>query len=346
MLYKLPLLLWLCLFCTQLFAKPIVIAHRGASGYLPEHTLEAAVLAFSQGADFIEQDLVLSKDLIPVVLHDIHLETVTNVEQVFPKRHRPDGRYYAMDFTLAELQTLNVHERTTEQGKQVFPHRYQEPRNQERYHGQRYHGQSSFKIVTFEQQINLIQQLNRQFNRDVGLYVEIKSPLWHQNNGADLSQITLNILRKYNLDNMDSHVYLQCFDFAETQRLRNDLQAKVKLIQLIGENSWQESESDYDYLKTAQGLKAIAKVAQGVGPWIPQLFNFQQNKSTDLLANAHQAGLLVHPYTFRKDDLPQSYSSEHMLDILFKDLQVDGVFTDFTDVVKEYLDKKGKNVQE
>lgn len=335
--YKLPLLILLCLVCTQLYAKPIIIAHRGASGYLPEHTLEAAVLAYSQGADYIEQDLVLSKDLIPVVLHDIHLETVTNVEQVFPERHRADGRYYAFDFTLAELQTLNVHERTNNKGEQVFPNRFQEPR---------YHGQSSFKIATFEQQINLIQQLNRQFKRDVGLYVEIKSPLWHQNHGADLSQITLNILRKYNLDNKDSHVYLQCFDFAETQRLKNELNAKVKLIQLLAENSWQESNSDYEYLKSAQGLKEIAKVAQGIGPWIPQLVNFQDNSPTSLVSNAHQAGLLVHPYTFRKDDLPQSYSSKQMLDILFNDLQVDGVFTDFTDVVKEYLDKKGKNVQD
>ncbi|MBU2879985.1 glycerophosphodiester phosphodiesterase [Aliiglaciecola lipolytica] len=333
--YKLPLLILLCLFCMQLYAKPIVIAHRGASGYLPEHTLEAAVLAYSQGADYIEQDLVLSKDLIPVVLHDIHLETVTNVEQIFPKRHRADGRYYAFDFTLAELQTLNVHERTNDKGEQVFPYRFQEPRNQERYHGQ-----SSFKIATFEQQINLIQQLNRQFKRDVGLYLEIKSPLWHQTHGADLSQITLNILRKYGLDNQDSHVYVQCFDFAETQRLRNELNAKVKLIQLIAENSWQESNSDYEYLKSAQGLKEIAKVAQGIGPWIPQLFDFANKTPTSLLANAHQAGLLIHPYTFRKDDLPAKYSSQQVLDILFEDLKVDGLFTDFTDVLENYLEKR------
>ncbi|GAB2686381.1 glycerophosphodiester phosphodiesterase [Aliiglaciecola sp. 3_MG-2023] len=331
MSYKFPLLMWLCLFGTQLYAKPTIIAHRGASGYLPEHTIEAAVLAFSQGADFIEQDLVLSKDLIPVVLHDIHLETVTNVEQVFPKRHRTDGRYYAFDFTLEELQTLNVHERTTQKGEQVYP--------------QRYHGQSPFKIATFEQQINLIQQLNRQFKRNVGLYVEIKSPRWHQKNGADLSQITLNILRKHGLDNQDSHVYVQCFDFAETQRLSTELQAKVKLIQLIAENSWQESESDYDYLKTSEGLKAIAKVAQGIGPWIPQVFNFQHNRPTTLVANAHKAGLLVHPYTFRKDELPKEYSSQQTLEILFEQLKVDGLFTDFTDEVKSYIDKQVNEVK-
>ena len=97
-----------------------VIAHRGASGYLPEHTLEAATLAFSLKPDFIEQDVVISKDNVPVVLHDIHLETVTNVEAVYPKRHRADGRYYARDFTLEELRNLRVHERANSDGKQVF----------------------------------------------------------------------------------------------------------------------------------------------------------------------------------------------------------------------------------
>lgn len=105
-------------------ANPDVIAHRGASGYLPEHTLEAATLAFSQGADYIEQDLVLSRDLVPVVLHDIHLDTVTDVAHKFPYRKRSDGRFYAFDFTLEELKTLKVRERTDLAGNEVFPNRY------------------------------------------------------------------------------------------------------------------------------------------------------------------------------------------------------------------------------
>ena len=306
-------------------AKPLVIAHRGASGYLPEHTLQSVALAYAQGADFIEQDLVVTKDSKIIVLHDIHLETVTNVEQVFPSRKRPDGRYYALDFTLAELKTLNVHERQDAQGKQVFPNRYQ--------------GKGTFQVATFEEQIELIQQLNRQLNKTTGFYPEIKSPAWHREQGVDISQLVMAVLRKHQLDDADKAIYVQCFDFAETQRLRNDLEVKVKLIQLIGENDWQESPTDYDFLKTPLGLEAIAKIAQGIGPWIPQLIDFKTMQPTAFVKQAHIAGLQVHPYTFRKDALPDNVNQTQTLNMLFEELKVDGVFTDFTDTVVSYLAK-------
>ena len=304
-------------------AKPLVIAHRGASGYLPEHTLESVALAYAQGADFIEQDLVVTKDSKIVVLHDIHLETVTNVEQVFPSRNRQDGRYYALDFTLAELKTLNVHERQNRQGTQVFPNRYQ--------------GKGTFHIATFEEQIELIQQLNRQLNKTTGFYSEIKSPAWHREQGVDISQLVMAVLRKHKLDDANKAIYVQCFDFAETQRLRNDLKVKVKLVQLIGENDWQESPTDFDFLKTPLGLEAIAKVAQGIGPWIPQLIDLKKMLPTPFVKQAHIAGLKVHPYTFRKDALPDNTEQEQILNVLFEELKVDGVFTDFTDTVVNHL---------
>ena len=323
-LYLLGLLI-LALTSQVIIAKPLVIAHRGAPGYLPEHTLESVTLAYSQGADFIEQDLVVTKDSKIVVLHDIHLETVTNVEQVFPSRKRPDGRYYTLDFTLAELKTLNVHERQDAQGKQVFPNRYQ--------------GKGTFHIATFEEQIELIQQLNRQLNKTTGFYPEIKSPAWHREQGVDISQLVMAVLRKHQLDDADKAIYVQCFDFAETQRLRNDLKVKVKLIQLIGENDWQESPTDYDFLKTPLGLEAVAKVAQGIGPWIPQLIDLKTMQPTAFVKQAHIAGLQVHPYTFRKDALPDNVNQKQTLNMLFEKLKVDGVFTDFTDTVVNYLAK-------
>ncbi|MGK0305319.1 MAG: glycerophosphoryl diester phosphodiesterase [Gammaproteobacteria bacterium] len=311
-------------FTSQVIAsKPLVIAHRGAPGYLPEHTLESVTLAYALGADFIEQDLVVTKDLKLIVLHDIHLETVTNVEQIFPIRKREDGRYYALDFTLTELKTLNVHERQDAKGNQVFPNRYK--------------GKGTFQIATFEEQIELIQQLNRQLNKNTGLYPEIKSPAWHKEQGVDISQLVMAVLRKHQLDDPNKAIYLQCFDFAETQRLRNDLNAKVKLIQLIAENDWLESPTDYDDLKTQAGLKAIAKVAQGVGPWIPQLVDLKTMQPTAFVDQAHIAGLKVHPYTFRKDALPENINTQQTLQLLFKDLKVDGLFTDFTDTVVTYL---------
>ncbi|MFT2092914.1 glycerophosphodiester phosphodiesterase [Paraglaciecola sp. 2405UD69-4] len=304
-------------------ASPIVIAHRGASGYLPEHTLESATLAYAQGADYIEQDLVATRDSQLIVLHDIHLDTVTNVEEKFPTRKREDGRYYAIDFTLAEIKSLRVFERKDSEGNQVFKNRYQ--------------GKGHFQIATFEEQIELIQQLNRQFAKNTGLYTEIKSPAWHQEQGVDISQLTMNILRKHQLDDPNKAVYIQCFDFLETKRIRNALGAKVKLIQLIAENDWLESTSDYDYLKTPAGLKEISQVAQGIGPWIPQLLDFDQKQATALTKLAHNEGLAVHPYTFRKDALPANISTQEALDLLFKEAQVDGIFTDFTDTVIDYL---------
>ena len=105
--------------------RPIVIAHRGASGYLPEHTLAAKAMAHAMGADFVEQDVVLSKDHVPVVLHDVHVDTISDVAQKFPGRHRSDGRFYAIDFDLAELQTLNVMERVDyRSGDVAFPKRF------------------------------------------------------------------------------------------------------------------------------------------------------------------------------------------------------------------------------
>lgn len=125
--------------------KRIVIAHRAASGYLPEHTLEAVALAYGMGADFIEQDLVLTKDGVPLVLHDIHLDTTTDVRKKFPDRARIDGRWYAIDFTLEEIKSLKVHERIDpKKDMAVFPSRFPV-------------GHAKFEIPTFVEEIELIQ---------------------------------------------------------------------------------------------------------------------------------------------------------------------------------------------
>lgn len=302
---------------------PIVIAHRGASGYLPEHTLESAALAFSQGADYIEQDIVISKDGVLIVLHDIHLETVTNVESIFPDKARSDGRYYALDFTLEELRQLRVHERQNTDGSQVFPNRYQ--------------GTAQFSIATFEEHIELVTQLNRQFNKSVGFYPEIKSPAWHLTQGVDISQKVINILRKHELDDFNKPIYLQCFDFAELKRIRNALGAQLKLVQLIADNSWNESSTDYIWLQSEQGIKEVSLVAQGIGPWLPQLFDLQTLEAKPLHRFAKALNLSIHPYTHRIDQLPGELSNNQLLSILTKQLQVDGVFTDFTPNVVAFL---------
>ena len=306
-----------------------IIAHRGASGFLPEHTLEATTLAFAQQPNDIEQDVVFSKDSVAVVLHDIHLETVTDVEQQFPNRARDDGRFYARDFTLEELRSLRIHERQNAQGKQIFKKRY-------------FGTQAHFTIATLEEHFELITQLNRQFNTNVGVYTEIKSPQWHKNEGVDSSKIVISLMRKYDFDRKEANSFLQCYDFNEIKRIRNKLGYQGKLVMLVGENSWGESSTDYDWLRTQHGLKEVAKYANGIGPWIGQLFdNTQLDKgklmSAKWLSYAHQNNLLIHPYTYRKDALPRGITSDQLLTALINQVKADGIFTDHIPIIKQWL---------
>jgi len=306
----------------------IVIAHRGASGYLPEHTLASTALAFAQGPDFIEQDVVMTKDDIAVVLHDIHLETVTNVEQVFPDRHRIDGRYYARDFTLTEIKQLRVHERADATGKQVFASRYQ---------GQKAH----FTIATLEEHFELIRELNRELGKDIGVYPEVKSPAFHLNEGIDASSVVISALNKYGFSGPNGNSYLQCFDFNEVKRIRKQLAYDGKIVMLIGENDWQESDTDYNWIRSEDGLKTVAQYADGIGPWFGQLLdksalNGGSVKAAEWLEHAHSHGLIIHPYTFREDALPAGMTQMQLLSVLKNVIQADGVFTDHTPPVLEW----------
>ena len=304
-----------------------IIAHRGASGYLPEHTLASTAMAYAQQPDYIEQDLVMTGDGHLVMLHDIHLETVTNVETVFPNRHREDGRYYALDFTLAELRSLNVHERTDAKGKQVYSNRYQ--------------GNGQFTVATFEEHISTILSLNATTGGSVGLYAEIKSPAWHREQGVDISKAVLNTLREHQLDDPKANIFIQCFDFSEIKRLREELGAEVKLIQLLAENSWNETPTNYDKLKTQEGIEELSRYVQGIGPWLGHVTRYEGGKPTTELTpwieTAKQQGLLIHPYTYRTDALPPGISADQLLMLIIKKWQFDGLFTDQVPPVKRFL---------
>lgn len=301
-------------FANSLAASSIdIIAHRGASGFLPEHTKEALVLSFMQGADYIEQDLVATKDGQLVVLHDIHLETVTNVEQVFPKRARANGRFYAIDFTLDELRLLRIHERQNEDHTQVYPERYQ--------------GNAYFTIATFAEHVELIQELNRLLNKHVGIYPEIKAPAWHLSEGTDITALLIAQIRLLKLDAKDQKMFVQSFDPEALKRLHSVFKGEVKLIQLIAENEWNESTADYRRMLTDAGLTDIASYANGIGPWIPQIYDINNNQSTGLIKRAHAEGLLVHPYTFRTDVIEKNLAPEKAF-YLLKQAGINGLFTD------------------
>ncbi|WP_269749767.1 glycerophosphodiester phosphodiesterase family protein [Salinimonas marina] len=136
-------------------------------------------------------------------------------------------------------------------------------------------------------------------------------------------------------------VVLQCFDFAEIRRIRTNLEYKGQLLQLVGENSWNESATDYDWLMSRAGLAQVAKVADGLGPWLPQIYE-QTSASNDLevpawVAIARQHGLTIHPYTYRQDALPDNLSGRSLIHYLQHTLKADGLFTDQVPAVKARL---------
>ena len=310
--------------------QKMVIAHRGASGYLPEHTLAAKALAHAMGAGYIEQDVVLTGDDVALVLHDIHLDVVTDVAEIYPNRARDDGRYYAIDFALDEIRRLHVHERVDLQTRRpVYAQRFPL-------------GKSYFHISTLAEEIELVQGLNRSTGRDVGIYPEIKAPAWHRGEGRDLSRIVLDLLEDYGYHDASDEIYVQCFDADELRRLRFDLKTELKLVQLLGENDWNEAPTDFDRLKTADGIEEISKYAQAIGPWIHHVFESVdaggKPRVTELVRLAHAQGLAVHTYTLRVDDLPAyAESFEQLLELFLDSANVDGVFTDFPDRVIRHL---------
>lgn len=289
--------------------EKIAIAHRGASGYLPEHTLEAYAMAYAMGADYIEQDLVMTADSRLVALHDIHLEATTDVEARYPARKRADGQWYAADFTLAELKTLRVHERL----KGRFPE-----------------GRASFEIPTFEEAIELVQGLNQSMNRQVGIYPELKQPSFHRDAGLPLEKAVLDTLARYGYTGPDARVYLQCFEPESLMRIRREFKSDLPLIQLISGNAQQKA------LHTQAGLQEVAEYADGIGP---SKSIIEENPA--YVAWAHAEGLLVHPYTIRSDDRPGKYASDAAELAQFYDTyDVDGLFTDFPDIARNFLDAR------
>jgi glycerophosphoryl diester phosphodiesterase len=213
---------WAFLAATIVEAAPIVIAHRGASGYLPEHTLVAKALAHGQGADFIEQDIVLTKDNVPIVVHDIQLDTVSDVAEVFPGRAREDGRFYAIDFTLDEVRRLRVCERRDPRtGRQAYPERFPTTTD------------AALRISTFEEELDFLAGLNRSTGRRTGVYPEIKEPAWHRREGHDLSPLVLAALRRHGFATRSDRCFVQCFDADEVRRIRHELRWEGGLVQLL-----------------------------------------------------------------------------------------------------------------
>ena len=299
-------------------AETLVIAHRGASAHLPEHTLESYLLAYGQGADLLEPDLVLTHDGVLVALHDRTLDATTDVARVFPGRARDDGLHYAIDFSLEELQRLNLGERVEpETGQARYPDRWPV-------------GQGRFGIVTFEELIETTRALNRSTGRRVGLYPELKFPAFHRDHDQDIAEVLVEVLDRHGLPADDLPVWIQCFEPDTLRRLREEQGDRFTLVQLIGENAWPGYDQDFEAMWTAEGMDAIAAYADGIGPPLARLVDRTPEgaaPSTHLRA-ARDRGLAVHPFTFRRESMPEGVSLEELLGLFIHELRVEALFTD------------------
>ncbi len=299
--------------------RPLVIAHRGASGYLPEHTQQAKALAYGQGADVLEQDVVATRDDRLVVLHDLFLERITDVARRYPGRARADGHWYARDFTLAELHGLAVTERLAATGAGAeFPGRFPP-------------WQGEFRLHALDDELALLRGLNVTTGRHVGAYPEIKCPAWHRAAGIDLGVVLAERLEAELALRGPLPLWLQCFDPAELRRLHAE-GFRLPMTQLIGRVPARQGDwAGADPLSTA-GLASLARHCAAIGPWLGHVW--RDGCDTGLVARAHEVGLAVHPWTLRRDRLPDGCATaDSLASQLCHEIGVDGLFTDHPDLV-------------
>ena len=328
-------------------AEPLVIAHRGASGYRPEHTLAAYALGARLGADYIEPDLVITSDGVLVARHEPEIEDTTDVETrpEFAGRRTTkviDGvtyeGFFVEDFTLAELKTLRAEERipALRQRNTIYNGRYQVP--------------------TLQEVIDLSRRLSRELDREIGLYPETKHPTYFRSIGKPLEEPLVRILRRNGLDGRRAKLFVQSFEVENLRALRREIGAPI--VQLLGSRTGAPADGSgktYAQMATPAGLREIARYADGVGPskdyivpraavppGSPACTPSPELAPTSFVDDAHRAGLVVHPYTFRNENCfhstekqnpggPSDYGKAFEEYVQFFGLGVDGVFADNPD---------------
>jgi glycerophosphoryl diester phosphodiesterase len=203
-------------------------------------------------------------------------------------------------------------------------------------------GQSSFRVPTFQEEIELIQGLNHSTGRDIGIYPEIKQAAFHRAEGKDISTAVVNVLKEYGYTSKDSKVFLQSFEFEELEIIKQEILPaagiEVRLVQLIG------SADSYPWMFEADGMERLSSWVDGIGPSYNLVIERQSSASdiriTPLVERAHAAGLQVHPYTYRADAgaVPAyAESFDRLLELHYFEANVDGVFTDFPDRAVQHL---------
>ena len=348
---------------------PLVIGHRGAAGYLPDHTLEGYALAIEMGADYIEPDLVATADGHLIARHEPNITGTTNVAShpEFADRHTTksvdgvdESGWFASDFTLAEIKTLRAVQPLAERPQQF---------------------NGLFEIPTLEEVLALAKSAGEERGRPVGVYPETKHPTYHAGLGLPLEGPLVTALSEAGLNSADSPVFIQSFEQGNLRQLNR--MTPVRLVQLVDANDidadgnttyaapfdrpfdWTASGKKkllartFNYFTTDAGLKEVAKYADGLGPWKVYIqstalrdingdgtigdengdgvTNGADRKvmpPTTLVDRAHAAGLFVHTWTFRNE--PRRLAYDDQGDPLreyqrYFQIGVDGVFSDFPD---------------
>ncbi|MFN2478320.1 MAG: glycerophosphodiester phosphodiesterase [Pseudonocardiaceae bacterium] len=321
----------------------IVIGHRGAAGYRPEHTLASYDLAARLGADFMEPDLVVTSDGVLVCRHEPEIGDTTDVAShpEFALRKTTkilDGvaitGWFTEDFTLAELKTLRAVER--------LPHL--------RQHDTLFNGR--YEIPTFQELLDLRAQLSEELRRRLGVYPETKHPTFFRDAGLALEPRLLECLRRNHLNQPDAPVFVQSFEVTNLKQLRA-AGLRTKAVQLLAASGAPFDTiaagcgPTYADLSTPAGLRGVARYAQGIGPdklqIIPRRADGTLGCPTTLVDDAHEASLVVHPYTFRAENnfLPVDYQTStapteygRAIDeqITYLRAGLDGLFTDPADI--------------
>lgn len=315
---------------------PKVAAHRGASGYLPEHTIPAKTMAYALNPDFIEQDVVMTKDGVLMIMHDPDLDTTTDVAKKFPGRQRENGKFYAADFTWPEIETLVVTERfDPKTGKPVFSGRFPVDTGIE------------FRVPKFEDELKLIQGLNKSTGKNIGVYVEVKEPEFYKAEGKDITKSVIDMLTKYGYNSPDANAILQIFDYDAVKAARkHGWKGDLAMLVLRGGQNLTDDKSVHEWLLTPEGIAEVSKYATIYAPWFSHLAVPNEDgkgyRISNIAEEARKNGMKVHSWTLRKDAPFKGFeNTRQALDAAFKEIKLDGMFSDHPDVLVEYLEENG-----
>ncbi|MDD4975745.1 MAG: glycerophosphodiester phosphodiesterase [Bacteriovorax sp.] len=307
------------------FEAPLIIGHRGACGYRPEHTIASYELAISMGADYIEPDLVMTKDKVLMCRHENEISGTTDVAEKFPARKttkKVDGKeitgWFIEDFTLKEMKTLRAKERLA-------------------FRDHSYDGK--FEVPTFSEVLDLVKKQKRK----VGVYPETKHPTYFQSIGLPLEEALVKELTDHSLNKKGAAVFIQSFEMTNLKKLKT--LTKLPLIYLIDDpevipfdHVVSGDKRSYKDMLTPASLKEISATVYGIGPYkryiLPENEKREALPATNLIKDAHAVGLKVHPYTFRSEAqyLLKDYQGDPQKEYLqFFELGVDALFSDFAD---------------